>query len=229
MTVAIAGQVWLGGRPLVAALDLRLAPGWTCLLGASGAGKSTLLRLLAGLPVAARLKGTRQAPDRIGWMAQADLLQPRLSVLGNLRLMARLRGEPLPRPRAEALLEAVGLAGRGSDRPEALSGGERQRLALARVLADEAALVALDEPFSALDAPTRAAMQDLAAECLAGKTVVMVTHDPTEALRLGDRVLLLQEAMLHEIPPLPGPRPVPLSDPGLAQAAAALLARMRRP
>ena len=229
MTVAIAGQVWLGERPLVAPLDLQLSPGWTCLLGASGAGKSTLLRLLAGLPVAARLEGTRQAPERIGWMAQSDLLQPRLSVLGNLQLMARLRGEPLPRARAEALLAAVGLAGRGADRPGALSGGERQRLALARVLADDAAFVALDEPFSALDAPTRAAMQDLAAECLAGKTVVMVTHDPTEALRLGDRVLLLQDAQLHEIPPLPGPRPVPLADPGLAQAAAGLLARMRRP
>ena len=227
MTVAIAGQVWLGDRPLLRQVDLHLLPGWTCLLGASGAGKSTLLRLLAGLPVAARLEGTRQAPDRIGWMAQGDLLQPRLSVLGNLRLMARLRGASLPRPRAEALLAAVGLSGRGADRPEALSGGERQRLALARVLADDASFVALDEPFSALDAPTRAAMQDLAATCLAGKTVVMVTHDPTEALRLGERVLLLQDGLLHDLPPLPGARPVPPGDPQLAQAAAGLLARMR--
>ncbi|WP_444453933.1 ATP-binding cassette domain-containing protein [Rhodobacter capsulatus] len=227
MTAALSGQVWLGERPLLRALDLQLKPGWTCLLGASGAGKSTLLRLLAGLPVAARLEGRRQAPDRIGWMAQGDLLQPRLSVLANLRLMARLRGETLPRPRAEELLAAVGLSGRGADRPETLSGGERQRLALARVLADETALVALDEPFSALDAPTRAAMQDLAAACLVGKTVLMVTHDPTEALRLGDRVLLLDGAALHEIQPLPGARPVPLDDPQLAQAAAGLLARMR--
>lgn len=228
MTLAhLSGQVWLRDRLLLGGLDLRLAPGWTCILGASGAGKSTLLRLLAGLPVVARLEGRRIAPERIGWMAQSDLLQPRLSVLANLGLLARLRGQAVPHDRAEALLASVGLAGRAGDRPGALSGGERQRLALARVLADEAPLVALDEPFSALDVASRAAMQDLAHARLAGRSVVMVTHDPTEALRLGDRVLLLHGARLTELAPLPGPRPRPVDDPALALAAARLVARLR--
>ncbi|SOB99772.1 putative hydroxymethylpyrimidine transport system ATP-binding protein [Rhodobacter sp. JA431] len=223
----LQGRVMLGDRVLVEALDLRLDRGWTCLLGASGAGKSTLLRLLAGLPTAARLEGTRHAPALIGWMAQSDLLQPRLSVLGNLRLMARLRGESLPPVRAKALLAAVGLAGRGAAYPADLSGGERQRLALARTLAEDAPLVALDEPFSALDVPTRAMMHDLAHARLAGRAVVMVTHDPQEALRLGDRILLVRAGRLEELPALAGPHPVDLGDPALARAAAALVGQMR--
>jgi len=222
----LSGTVMLGERCLISGLDLALDPGWTCLLGASGSGKSTLLRLLAGLPVAARLAGSRHAPDRIGWMAQADLLQPRFSALANVRLMARLRGARLSRGQAEALLASVGLSGRGGAAPETLSGGERQRVALARVLADAAPLVLLDEPFSALDAPTRLAMQALAHDTLAGRTVVMVTHDPVEALRLGDRVLLLSGARLAELPSLPGKKPLAPDDPGLLQAAAALVARM---
>ncbi|MBZ4022832.1 ABC transporter ATP-binding protein [Rhodobacter sp. TJ_12] len=228
MSVArLQGRVILADRVLVSGLDLRLAPGWTCLLGASGAGKSTLLRLLAGLPTAARLEGARVAPDRIGWMAQSDLLQPRLSVLGNLRLMARLRGETLSAPRAEALLAEVGLAGRGAASPADLSGGERQRLALARTLSEEAPLVALDEPFSALDVPTRAMMHELAHARLAGRAVVMVTHDPQEALRLGAQILALRGGEVVHLPALPGPHPVDLADPALARAAAALVAQMR--
>nr|WP_229864070.1 ATP-binding cassette domain-containing protein [Seohaeicola zhoushanensis] len=214
------------GKRLLGGLDLTFGVGWTCLLGPSGSGKSTLLRLIAGLESAARLDGHRRAPERIGWMAQADLLQPRLSLIDNVLLMPRLRGEPARRERAEALLASVGLAGRGDMRPDTLSGGQRQRVALARVLAEDAPVILLDEPFGALDPATRLAMQSLAHDRLAGRIVVMVTHDPAEALRLGNRVLLVGNGTIGEVPPLPPPHPRAPGDAELALAAAALLARL---
>lgn len=223
---AITGTVRLGGNVLLRDLRLAFAPGWTCLLGPSGSGKSTLLRLIAGLETAAGLDGERRAPDRIGWMAQSDLLQPRLSILDNVRLMARLRGLDLPREEAEAALASVGLAGKGAMRADALSGGQRQRVALARVLCEDAPVVLLDEPFSALDPVTRRAMQDLAHARLSGRCVVMVTHDPGEALRLADRILLVRDGRIEEIASLSAPHPRPSADPDLALGAAQLLDRM---
>ncbi|WP_010139479.1 ATP-binding cassette domain-containing protein [Oceanicola sp. S124] len=222
----LQGRVLLEGQELVRDLDLALPPGWTCLLGPSGAGKSTLLRLLAGLPSGARLEGRRIVPSRIGWLAQQDLLQDRLSLAANVQLAARLRGARPDPARAEAMLTAVGLAGRGRERPEVLSGGQRQRVALARVLFDAAPLVLLDEPFSALDPATRAGMQALAHAQLQGRRVMMVTHDPAEALRLGDRVLLLRDRRLQDLPPLPPPHPRAPDDPELALSAARLLAHL---
>ncbi|PJE31768.1 putative hydroxymethylpyrimidine transport system ATP-binding protein [Pseudooceanicola antarcticus] len=222
----LGGTVRLGGRVLLRDAALRLAPGWTCLLGPSGAGKSTLLRLLAGLEVSARLEGWREVPERIGWMAQRDLLQERLSLSANVQLMARLRGQAPDPARAAELLASVGLAGRDEARPAELSGGERQRVALARALFDEAPLVLLDEPFSALDPARRAAMQTLAHTALRGRQVLMVTHDPAEALRLGDRIYLLRDQRLEPLPPLAPPHPRPMGDTELALAAAALLARL---
>jgi len=121
-----------------------------------------------------------------------------------VRLGAVLRGEartPASLDRARALLAAVGLEGRESSRPAELSGGERQRVALARTLMEDRPLVLMDEPFSSLDAVTRYRLQDLASRLLAGRTVLLVTHDPEEALRLADRVLVMTG------------RPVSLSDP----------------
>ncbi len=224
MIASLTGRLSLKGRPL-ATLDLRIARGWSVLLGASGAGKSTLLRLLAGLPIAADWQGARHAPARIGWMAQGDQLQPRMSLAQNVGLMARLRGEALPD--AQAALARVGLQGRGGEAPAALSGGERARVALARVLADAADLVLLDEPFAALDPLTRAQMQALAHARLDGRAVVMVTHDPLEALRLGDRIYLMQNQRLDEIPPLPKDALPPISDPSLALQTADLFRRMQ--
>ena len=108
--------------------------------------------------------------------------------------------------RAVRLIEAVGLSDRAHHRPDSLSGGQRQRAALARTLFEDRPLVLLDEPFSALDARTRAQMQDLSARLLADRTVLLVTHDPAEAARLGDRILLLREEGLTEWP-APPPRP----------------------
>lgn len=186
---------------------LSIGQGWTCLLGASGAGKTTLLRTLSGLPTAAGFDGSVTRPDRIGWMAQADLLQPHLTVAANVALLDRLAGRRADPARIEALLGATGLDGFATRRPATLSGGQRQRVALARALMQGAPVLALDEPFSALDPATRARMQETARQALAGCSVLMVTHDPAEALRIADRVMILSQGRLTEFP-LPDAAPL---------------------
>jgi putative hydroxymethylpyrimidine transport system ATP-binding protein len=203
----IEGAAWFGAVPVFEELRLDLEPGWTCLIGPSGAGKSTVLRLLAGLPTGARFEGQVTKPDRIAYLAQQDMLQPRFSALTNVTIGQRLRGEREDRVRAAGLLRAVGLDGMEQRRPDELSGGQRQRVALARALIDDAPLALLDEPFSALDAANRQRMQDLAHDTLAGRSVLLVTHDPFEALRLGTRILLLATGRLVELPAMPGPAP----------------------
>ena len=197
-------------------------------MGPSGAGKSTVLRLLAGLETGAQFEGTIHRPDRIGWMGQTDLLQPRLTVAQNVTLMAGLAGRPHDLDSAERSLCAVGLAGFGPRRPDSLSGGQRQRVVLARTLFEDAPLVLLDEPFSALDPATRAAMQELAYERLTGRTVLLVTHDPAEALRLGARLFMLAKGTLTTVPALSSPHPRETGDPQLARAAGHILAQIRQ-
>jgi putative hydroxymethylpyrimidine transport system ATP-binding protein len=187
----------LGGVPVLRDLVLDVPGGQvTCLLGASGSGKTTLLRLLAGLlaaPAGARITADDGAPlaPRVAWMAQQDLLLPWLDVTGNATLGARLRGQPPDLDRAARVLEQVGLTPHAGKMPRTLSGGQRQRAALARTLMEDRPVVLLDEPFSAVDLPTRLRLQDLAATLLAGRTVLLVTHDPLEALRLADRIVVL--------------------------------------
>lgn len=205
-TLRLSGDFDHAGRPLFSGLDLTIsAGGWTCLLGPSGVGKSTVLRLLAGLDTGGRFSGTITADDnkavagRIAFMAQTDLLAPWLDVLGNVTLGARLRGERADLERARALVERVGLTEHAAKLPASLSGGMRQRVALARVLMEDRPIVLLDEPFAALDARTRAEMQELAFETLEGRTVLLVTHDPAEAVRLGHRIFILSEQGLAEV------------------------------
>src|SRR5690606_31081415 len=111
---------------------------------------------------------------------------------------ALLRGHRADASLLDAILARTGVADTAAGYPPALSGGQRQRVALARTLMEDRPLVLLDEPFSALDARMRLLMQDLAARLLAGRTVLMVTHDPAEAARLADRILVLTEAGLSE-------------------------------
>jgi NitT/TauT family transport system ATP-binding protein len=163
------------------------------LLGASGCGKSTLLNILAGLDRPSA--GTADVDGRVGLMFQESALFPWLTVRKNVEIALRLRGVGRRErsSRADALLESVHLAGFGDRRPHELSGGMRQRAALARALAQGADVLLMDEPFGALDAITR--------EILHGEverqwtehalTIVFVTHDVREAVRLGDRVVLL--------------------------------------
>lgn len=225
-----AARLSYAGREIFAGLSLEIPAGrWTCLLGPSGVGKSTLLRLIAGLevpePPGRVIAGDgRPLAGRVAYMAQQDLLLPWLTTLGNVTLGATLRGERPDLERARSLLSRVGLAAREKDRPATLSGGMRQRVALARTLAEDRPVVLMDEPFSALDAVTRLHLQGLAAEVLAGRTIMLVTHDPLEALRLGERVLVMagRPARLIEVPVPASPIPRDVTDPAVLEAEARL-------
>ena len=232
--LALHGDLWMGDAPLIRGLALDMPAGrWSCLLGPSGIGKSTVARLIAGLPGSQRLEGGLRADDgqplagRVAMMAQGGQLLPWADLLANVTIGARLRGDRPDRARARALLDQVGLAGLEHRRPGALSGGQGQRVALARVLIEDAPVVVLDEPFSALDTATRLAMQDLAARVLAGRTVILITHDPLEALRLADRAWLLgaEGAQALDLPA--GPAPRDYRAPDVLAAQAALLGRLQ--
>jgi putative hydroxymethylpyrimidine transport system ATP-binding protein len=193
VTVSGAGLVY-DGAVVFENLAFTLEAGRiTCLLGPSGVGKTSLLRLIAGLAPAGeegRVSCDDGAPaaGRFAYMAQSDLLLPWLSALENVLLGARLRRERARAEVARALLARLELGGRERLRPAALSGGMRQRVALARTLMEDRPIVLMDEPFSALDAITRARLQEVAVEVLRGRTVLLVTHDPLEAIRIADRI-----------------------------------------
>jgi putative hydroxymethylpyrimidine transport system ATP-binding protein len=148
-------------------------------------------------------------------------------VLENTVLGARLRGHEPDTKKAQDLLSRVGLLEHLHKKPNALSGGMRQRTALARTLMEDRPIALLDEPFSALDASTRADMQELAAEVLVDKTVLLVTHDPAEAIRLGHQIIVLtpDAAQSWPVPDLP-----PIRDqyaPATVACQAELLAYLR--
>jgi putative hydroxymethylpyrimidine transport system ATP-binding protein len=221
-------HIAFGGRVVASDLTLEFSAGrTTCLLGRSGVGKTSLLRWLAGL-----LPGAARAQD-VAYMAQSDLLLPWLPVLDNVLLGYRLRGDrtalKAARPRAQALLAEVGLHDRLGDLPHVLSGGMRQRAALARTLCEDRPVVLMDEPFAHLDAVTRLELQDLAGRLLAGRTVVLVTHDPLEALRVGHQVRVLAGSPFTAGPTIEPPGAVPRdpADPALLALQARLLAELR--
>ena len=198
VSIADATKVFGAGSQQVVALEgvtLDVNRGdFVCLLGASGCGKSTLLNLIAGLD-----KPTTGTVDvraeRTGLMFQEAALFPWLTVRGNVEIALKLAGVPRAerRPRAAELLELVHLSDFAKRRPHELSGGMRQRVALARALAQDADVLLMDEPFGALDAMTRDRLHD-ELEALwtsTGKTIIFVTHNVREAVRLGDCVVLM--------------------------------------
>jgi putative hydroxymethylpyrimidine transport system ATP-binding protein len=144
----------------------------------------------------------------------------------NVTIGARLRGARPDVARARALLAQVGLQGMERRRPDALSGGQRQRVALARVLMEDCPIVVLDEPFSALDTVTRLAMQDMAASVLQGRTVILITHDPLEAIRLSDHAYLLGPLGAESLALPARPTPRDFTAPETLAAQARLLARL---
>ncbi|HZN72791.1 MAG TPA: ABC transporter ATP-binding protein [Micromonosporaceae bacterium] len=205
---------------------------FVCILGASGCGKSTLLALVAGLdPVTAGTIDT--TGHRIALMFQEPALFPWLTVTGNVEIALRMRGVPRSQRRAEAarLLETVRLRGFEHKRPHELSGGMRQRVALARALAQDADVLLMDEPFGALDAMTRDILHDEIERIWRERslTVLFVTHNVREAVRLGDRVILLSSRpgrVLEEYPVrIPRPRRIDSAD--VAELAATITDTLR--
>jgi NitT/TauT family transport system ATP-binding protein len=206
-----------GGRPVIRDLTLDVVPGEILVVvGASGCGKSTLLRALAGLlPVSAGSMSadntpiTGPSPDR-ALVFQDDALLPWRTARRNVELPLTIRKVARADRRAQAdyWLAQVGLAGQEHRLPAQLSGGMRQRVQLARTLAGGPRAILMDEPFGALDAQTRAAMQRLLVDVLRSTpaTVVFVTHDVDEALFIGDRVAVLGPDGVHTVVDVPQPR-----------------------
>jgi iron(III) transport system ATP-binding protein len=201
-----------GARTVVKEVDLELPAGEVhCLVGPSGCGKTTILRLIAGLE---RIQGGRIAiggelvaepgdevvPEarRVGLMFQDFALFPHLCVLDNVAF--GLRGLPAKerRRRAQELLVQVDMSGHAASFPHMLSGGEQQRVALARALAPRPRLMLLDEPFSSLDATLREQVREdtIAILRAAGTPVLMVTHDADEAVRVADRIHVMQDGRI---------------------------------
>ncbi len=224
-----------GARTVLADLELDLrAGGFTAIVGPSGAGKSTLLNLLGGLDTAfdGRLSwgdasaAARGAAGRVGYCFQDPRLMPWLSVQRNLELVLPRRGDA--RARARELLVRVGLAGRETEFPGALSGGMQRRAALARAMVVRPSLLLLDEPFASLDAPTAAELRNLLLELWRDErpSVVLVTHDLSEALQLADEVLFLSSdpaRIVHREPLGPSRR-----DPAVARDPRVLAADLLR-
>jgi putative hydroxymethylpyrimidine transport system ATP-binding protein len=218
------------GETIFENLNLTIPPGEIfALLGPSGVGKSSLLRIIAGLepPAAGTVTATDQLPikHRIAYMAQQDLLLPWATVEQNVTLGATLRGEPPDPARAKILLDQVGLSANAQSLPATLSGGMRQRAALARTLYEDRPIVLMDEPFSALDAITRHRIQNLATTLLAGRTTLLITHDPAEACRISHSLAVLSGAPAVLAAPiqLPGTPPRDPADPRILNAQVQLL------
>ena len=208
-------DVRLGGRTVLDHFSLKMTPGEiVCLLGESGSGKSTILRAAAGIqPIhggTIRINdrvvsgpGTHVAPDRrgIGLMFQDFALFPHLTLLGNVLFGLKSLGRKAALTQARQALRRVGLGEREGDYPHMLSGGQQQRLALARSIAPRPGILMLDEPFSSLDARMRESVRNetLAVLRETHATTIIVTHDPEEAMLLGDRVALLRHGRIAQI------------------------------
>ncbi len=240
--VALRGVVRrYGTRTALEGVKLELAPREVvAVVGPSGCGKSTLLELVAGLQqpdegTVAAAGATEAAARRAAcaYMPQRDLLLPWRDALGNAALALECGGlgRREARRRAEPLFERFGLAEFERARPAELSGGMRQRVAFLRTLLPGRPVLLLDEPFGALDALTRASMQEWLAGALAEepRTTLLVTHDVEEAIYLADRVVVVSarpgRVVAEFAVTLPRPRSV--TDPAFAALRADALGALR--
>jgi len=214
-------------------VSLTVARGsFVCLLGASGCGKSTLLNIVAGLDTP-----TVGTVDTGGLsttlLFQEAALFPWLTARSNVELPMKFRGVPRRerRERALELLARVNLGGFGDKRPHELSGGMRQRVALARALAQETDIVLMDEPFGALDAMTRDVLHEELDQVWgdSGLTVLFVTHNVREAVRLGDEVVLLSSrpGRVAHVFPVAIPRPRRIDSAPVAELAGRITDELR--
>ncbi|MBK8295573.1 MAG: ABC transporter ATP-binding protein [Solirubrobacterales bacterium] len=206
MTATLSGRGighLFGSLTALDGLDLEVGDGRIlAIVGPSGCGKSTLLELICGLqePTTGEIEvgGRSDAPGRLelcAYMPQSDCLLPWYSAIDNAGLALRNLGYSRPKARAESaeLFERFGLKDFEDSHPSELSGGMRQRVAFLRTLLSKKDVLLLDEPFAALDAITRAELQEwlLPAMLAEGRTVVLVTHDVEEALYLGDQIAVM--------------------------------------
>jgi NitT/TauT family transport system ATP-binding protein len=216
-------------------LSLEVAPGeFVCLVGASGCGKSTLLNIIAGLdhPTRGRVDtGGR----RVSLMFQDGALFPWLTARQNVELALRLSGirsRSERRTRAMELLELVQLGDASERRPHELSGGMCQRVSLARALAPNAPILLMDEPFGALDAMTRDTLHDELEQIWerTGVSVLFVTHNVREAVRLGDRIVVLgsRPGRVIEQFPVDIERPRRIESPAVSSLAGSITERLRQ-
>lgn len=172
---------------------------WNCFIGTSGVGKSTILRLIAGLDTHVILNGgisfsnNKKNSFKVSYMSQSDLLLPWATVSKNITIGSKIRGEGFDILKKTKIIENVGLSNHLHKYPNQLSGGQKQRVALARTLMEDTEIVLLDEPFNSLDAKTKEEMYTLTVNELRGKTVILVTHDPNEAVRLCSKIYLLKK------------------------------------
>ncbi|MBJ7460198.1 MAG: ABC transporter ATP-binding protein [Ilumatobacteraceae bacterium] len=214
-------------------VSLSIAEGeFVCLLGASGCGKTTLLNLIAGLDVPT--SGTITATGRTSLIFQEPALFPWLTAGKNIELALKASGveRAKRKEKAQELLHLVHLDRSYDQRPHELSGGMKQRVAIARALAQESKILLLDEPFAALDAITRDFLHEEISRVWKerGLTIVFVTHNVREAVRLGQRVLLLSSRPGRVIREwnidLAHPRNI--DDPHVAVLAAEITAELRQ-
>jgi iron(III) transport system ATP-binding protein len=201
-----------GGAPVLHDVSIRAEPGETlCLLGPSGSGKTTLLRIAAGIEV--QSSGSVSINDKVvshgalhvppemrgvGLVFQDYALFPHLTILENVRFGLKGVERRAAEQTARRMLERVGMEGHAAMYPQQLSGGEQQRVALARALAPRPGILLMDEPFSGLDARLRDSVREETISLLRDMraTTVIVTHDPEEALRVGDQIALLRDGRL---------------------------------
>jgi sulfonate transport system ATP-binding protein len=225
-----------GTHSVLHGIDLHVPAGqFLTIIGKSGCGKSTLLRILAGLdaPTGGEVlfdgRASRQSPHVSRLMFQEPRLLPWARVLGNVEVgLGARRNVPGADRRALAKLAEVGLERRAHDWPAVLSGGQKQRVALARALASSPNFLALDEPLGALDALTRIEMQSLLESVWQeeGFTAVLVTHDVTEAVMLGDRVVLIEDGIVKLEVDVPIARPRRRGSPQVAALEERILSHL---
>ena len=205
----------------------------TALLGTSGVGKSTLLRCIADLEKENITSGkiVLKEGTNIAWLSQENSLFPWLSILDNVQLYHHLKGTKTKQTlqKAKELLIQVNMSAHQNKKTYELSGGQKQRVALARTLMQEANLILMDEPFSALDAITKIQLQDLTCELLKNKTVVLVTHDPQEAIKLANHIYIFknQPVIIEEVASLQGTLPHLLSNEKLWNLQEELISKLK--
>ena len=206
----------------------------TAILGTSGVGKSSLLRCIANLEIDNITSGKIVLKEdvSIAWLSQENSLYPWLSILDNVQLYHHLKGSKTAQTlqKAKELLKQVNMSEHLNKKTYELSGGQKQRIALARTLMQDVNLILMDEPFSALDAITKIQLQELTCELLKNKTVVLVTHDPQEAIKLANNIYILEEneARLKQVALLDGDLPHKLSNEKLWNLQEELISQLRK-